>query len=199
MVAGRYVFQRPTVAALLSRGLAVAGLGLLLAGCGHKTPATAKVEVEPPATSYVGTAACVACHATEAAAWRDSHHAKAMQPATADTVLGDFHDATFRYGGLTSRFSTRDGRYFVTTDGADGRLAEGLAAPAVSRAVPGRPAAGAVDCLGRAFPRQRWPSLVSPLRRSARHGRQSPALDSAKPELEFDVCRVPLDQPSPWL
>ena len=124
MVAGRYVFQRPTVAALLSRGLAVAGLGLLLAGCGHKTPATAKVEVEPPATSYVGTAACVACHATEAAAWRDSHHAKAMQPATADTVLGDFHDASFRYGGLTSRFTTRDGRYFVTTDGADGRLAE---------------------------------------------------------------------------
>jgi len=37
---------------------------------------------------------------------------------------GDFGDATFTYGSVTSRFFTRDGRYLVNTDGADGRLAD---------------------------------------------------------------------------
>ena len=45
-----------------------------------------------------------------------------MQDATPATVLGDFGGATFRYGGDTSTFTTRDGRYFVTTDGPDGAL-----------------------------------------------------------------------------
>lgn len=47
-----------------------------------------------------------------------------MQPATADTVLGRFDDARFSYNGVTSTFFRRDGRYFVRTDGADGKLAD---------------------------------------------------------------------------
>src|SRR3954452_18046740 len=73
---------------------------------------------------YVGTAACAGCHAVEATAWRGSHHDLAMEEATPATVLGDFGDATFTYGSVTSRFFTRDGRYLVNTDGADGRLAD---------------------------------------------------------------------------
>jgi tetratricopeptide (TPR) repeat protein len=41
----------------------------------------------PPA--YVGSAACVSCHAQEGAAWSRSHHALSMQPASAGTVLGE--------------------------------------------------------------------------------------------------------------
>jgi predicted CXXCH cytochrome family protein len=77
-----------------------------------------------PAPGYVGSAACARCHAVQARAWRDSHHARAMQEATPGTVLGDFANAQFRYGGVTSTFATRDGRYFVTTDGSDGALRE---------------------------------------------------------------------------
>lgn len=78
---------------------------------------------EPPA-DYVGTASCQECHAEEVAAWRGSQHARAMQQATEETVLGDFGDAPFTYNGITSRFFRRDGRFMVHTDGPDGRLAD---------------------------------------------------------------------------
>jgi Tfp pilus assembly protein PilF len=75
-----------------------------------------------PSASYVGGAVCATCHGAEADAWRGSHHDLAMQPATATTVLGDFDDASFTAYGVTSRFVTRDGRFFVTTEGPDGAL-----------------------------------------------------------------------------
>ncbi|MGH7742243.1 MAG: multiheme c-type cytochrome, partial [Candidatus Eiseniibacteriota bacterium] len=84
-------------------------------------------RAEAPLTlraSYVGAAACRSCHAAEFAAWRGSQHALAMQPATDQTVQGDFHDAEFRDGGITSRFFRRDGRFMVRTDGPDGALAD---------------------------------------------------------------------------
>lgn len=70
--------------------------------------------------TFVGSAACGGCHDSEVAAWRGSHHDLAMQEATAGTVLGDFHDASFTHGDVTSRFF----RFFVTTDGPDGKLGE---------------------------------------------------------------------------
>jgi predicted CXXCH cytochrome family protein len=44
-----------------------------------------------------------------------------MAPATADTVQGDFDGASFRHQGVTTRFFRRDGRFFVHTDGPDGK------------------------------------------------------------------------------
>ena len=41
--------------------------------------------------------------------------------ANARTVLGDFNDTNFTYAGVTSRFFQRDGKFFVNTDGPDGR------------------------------------------------------------------------------
>ncbi|PSJ44715.1 hypothetical protein C7H85_12090 [Zobellella endophytica] len=73
---------------------------------------------------YVGSQLCASCHQAEFSAWRSSHHALAMQHADEDSVLGDFNDATFTYAGVTSRFSRRDGRYFVETDGPNGKLQE---------------------------------------------------------------------------
>jgi predicted CXXCH cytochrome family protein len=79
---------------------------------------------ELSAARFVGSESCAGCHAAETAAWRGSQHARAMQHATETTVLGDFADARFRYAGVESRFFRRDGRYFVRTDGANGRLAD---------------------------------------------------------------------------
>ncbi len=102
------------------RGLAAAGasclLALALAGCGAEPPA--------PTPTYVGRQACAACHPAEDSLWQGSHHAAAMAVADSTTVLGNFDNATYTYGGVTSRFSTREGRYYVTTDGPDGRLTE---------------------------------------------------------------------------
>ena len=74
--------------------------------------------------AYVAEATCAECHAPQHRAWSGSHHDLAMQPATAETVLGDFDGASLTHGGVTSSFFTRDGRFFVNTAGADGRLAD---------------------------------------------------------------------------
>jgi Flp pilus assembly protein TadD len=95
-----------------------------------KTAATAPGTVGPAAVPpraaprFVGSGACKDCHAAEYQAWQGSQHDRAMQHATASTVLGDFNDAVFRYAGIESRFSARDGKFFVRTDGPDGKPAE---------------------------------------------------------------------------
>ncbi|MFM1873316.1 MAG: hypothetical protein RL398_2738, partial [Planctomycetota bacterium] len=74
----------------------------------------------PAEATFVGRAACAQCHAAESAAYADSHHDLAMQPATAATVLGDFNGATFTHYDVTSTFF-RDGDTFVVrTDGRYG-------------------------------------------------------------------------------
>ena len=45
-----------------------------------------------------------------------------MQHADDKSVLGDFGDATVDYYGVRSRFFRKDGKFFVETDGPDGRL-----------------------------------------------------------------------------
>ncbi len=88
-------------------------------------PVTGTVEdtyMAVPPAHFVGGESCASCHTQETAAWRGSHHQLAMQAASEQTVLGDFADATFDYGGITTRFFKRDGKFFVATDGPDGRL-----------------------------------------------------------------------------
>ena len=45
-----------------------------------------------------------------------------MDHASEKTVLGDFANASFDYYGVRSRFFRKDGKFFVETDGADGKL-----------------------------------------------------------------------------
>ncbi len=73
---------------------------------------------------YVGGQVCVSCHVREAERWKGSDHALAMLPANNATVLGNFDHATFEKDGVTSTFFSRDGEYFVRTDGPDGQLHE---------------------------------------------------------------------------
>ena len=72
--------------------------------------------------AFVGTETCSNCHRAEADSWRKSQHAHAMDHATEKSVLGDFNDASFDYFGVHSRFFRKDGKYFVETDGPDGKL-----------------------------------------------------------------------------
>jgi tetratricopeptide (TPR) repeat protein len=76
------------------------------------------------APTFVGRESCAPCHEHETRLWSGSHHDLAMQEATERTVLGDFGDATFTHGGVTSTFFRREGRFFVRTDGPDGELDE---------------------------------------------------------------------------
>jgi len=75
-----------------------------------------------PGGGYVGAQTCAECHATEYRHWQNSHHAQAMLPATEQTVLGDFKNASFAYAGVTSTFFRRDGKFMVRTEGPEGGL-----------------------------------------------------------------------------
>jgi len=85
---------------------------------GRQTPAQLT-----PAT-YVGRQVCTACHKREDDLWSGSDHDLAMQVANEETVRGDFNNTTFTYFGVTSKFSRRNGKFFVRTDGQDGKLHE---------------------------------------------------------------------------
>jgi predicted CXXCH cytochrome family protein len=69
---------------------------------------------------YVGGQTCAECHQPEFDLWRGSHHDRAMEVATEETVLGDFNNATFERLGVTTRFFRRDGKFMVNTEGPDG-------------------------------------------------------------------------------
>ena len=76
------------------------------------------------AGQYVGSQACVSCHEKEVRAWQKSQHHDAMAQAGEPSVLGNFNNAKFTYAGLTSTFFKRAGKFFVNTEGRDGKLAE---------------------------------------------------------------------------
>ena len=67
---------------------------------------------------FVGSAACAQCHAAEHGEWQASDHARAMAPATPDSVLGDF-----AAGRVT------DGRHAASFRREGGRLLIGMEAP----------------------------------------------------------------------
>ena len=77
----------------------------------------------PPAT-FVGNRKCMDCHKREYDNWQDSHHDHAMDAANDKTVLGDFNNAVFESRGIRSRFYRKGQKYFVYTEGVDGRMGE---------------------------------------------------------------------------
>ena len=91
---------------------------LFVAGCGPSEEPQAPVS-DGPAT-FIGSSACQNCHEAEFQGWVGSHHELAMQIADADTVLGDFDDASFDYFGTNTRFFTRDDGFYVRTADASG-------------------------------------------------------------------------------
>ena len=72
------------------------------------------------ASDYVGSTDCKSCHAAEAAAWERSDHFRAMLPATAATVAGDFSDVRVTFHGMDTRFFREGDNHFVETVGRAG-------------------------------------------------------------------------------
>ena len=154
------------------------------------------------AATFVGREACKGCHAGEYERWKGSHHDLAMQEVTDETVLGDFGSRTFTHFGVTSTFYKRDGKYFVKTDGPDGKLHDYPIAYTFGVyplqqyliAFPGG-RYQALNVVWDTRPKkdggQRWFHLYP---KEAVPARRPPPLDGAVPELELHVRRVPLDE-----
>src|ERR1051325_1467057 len=117
MIVGRRTPLAVGVIAVIAIGAAVLWRGAAL------RPHSAGSETLPAAT-YVGAESCAGCHRDAYDAWRKSQHHASMQPATSTSVKGRFDGNQFKYDSVVSTFSERDGRYWVRTDGADGKLAD---------------------------------------------------------------------------
>jgi Tfp pilus assembly protein PilF len=78
----------------------------------------------PPVVRFVGSAKCERCHKQAYGKWKNSHHDLAMDVATDNTVLGDFDDAVLRHNGIETRFFRKNGKFYVHTQGAEGKMGD---------------------------------------------------------------------------
>src|SRR5690606_23370478 len=131
---GNVMFHGVALIPATARTVLPAAFALLVAAC--SAPDTAQVQAVgeggvsqtfrplPGSVDHVGAAVCGQCHQQALLDWQGSHPDLAMQPATPQSVLGDFEGATFDYAGTTTEFRRRGRRYFVHTDGPGGEPAE---------------------------------------------------------------------------
>jgi Tfp pilus assembly protein PilF len=82
----------------------------------------AAVAGETAPIEYAGRSVCAECHEKQAVQWTGSHHDLAMQPATVETVLGNFANASLTHLGVTTSFYKKNGKFMARTEGPDGRL-----------------------------------------------------------------------------
>jgi Tfp pilus assembly protein PilF len=75
-------------------------------------------------STFVGSKKCMDCHKKEYDKWLNSHHDLAMDVVNENTVFGDFDNAVFEDFGVTSRFFRKGDRFFVHTQGPDGKMGE---------------------------------------------------------------------------
>ncbi len=117
--------SKPRIAALAAvMALAIGALAVVFVTEGRFVlPEAFRTSSATPALAFVGSETCAGCHQAETALWKESQHKHAMQHANATSVLGNFDDAGFDYFGVHSRFFKRDSKFFVETDGTDGKLA----------------------------------------------------------------------------
>ena len=71
---------------------------------------------------YIGSDRCIQCHEGEYQQWQKSHHAKAMMLPQENNVLGDFDDKEVTFKEVITRFSSKDGHYFISTENALGQI-----------------------------------------------------------------------------
>ncbi|MCF6268874.1 MAG: tetratricopeptide repeat protein [Melioribacteraceae bacterium] len=75
--------------------------------------------------SFIGKERCVDCHKVEYDQWQQSDHRKAMDVATDSSVLGNFNNSKFvSANGKETLFYKRDGKFFVKTEGVEGKIGE---------------------------------------------------------------------------
>lgn len=71
--------------------------------------------------SHSGDESYRKCHKTEFQEWKKSDHYMSMLPPNDSTVKGDFNNITFKADGVASRFFKKGNKFFINTEGNDGK------------------------------------------------------------------------------
>ncbi|MDD1139605.1 tetratricopeptide repeat protein [Pseudomonas sp. TNT2022 ID233] len=87
-------------------------------------PAKPAPTVATAPASMVDEQQCQGCHSEQVKDWQGSHHQLAMQPADAETMLGDFNNVVVKAENETTRFSRKGDDFWVNTPGIDGKNAD---------------------------------------------------------------------------
>ena len=69
---------------------------------------------------YIGNESCTSCHKEAAETWEGSHHDKAMQSVTEESVLGDFNNSEISIDGVSYVFFKKEADFYVRTKELDG-------------------------------------------------------------------------------
>ena len=78
-------------------------------------------DIQSNSVAYTGDESCRKCHITEFREWKKSDHYMSMLPPNDSTVKGDFNNVTFKADGVTSRFFKKGNKFFINTEGSDGK------------------------------------------------------------------------------
>ncbi len=93
---------------------------LVLDACSNQQTEKQSNKITSIENEYVGSLACKSCHEKAYADWLLSDHFHAMELPNDRTVKGNFN-TTFEADGVVSRFYTKDKKYFLHTEGKDGK------------------------------------------------------------------------------
>ena len=74
-----------------------------------------------PNKHYVGSKKCKECHPNQFKDWEGSHHDKSMQKANRLSIIAPFDGEVYKSQGVTSTFFNREGKFYVNTEGRDGK------------------------------------------------------------------------------
>jgi hypothetical protein len=89
-------------------------LGFVLAGGLGALASAAPPATAPAASPYVGAAACGECHQARHRVWRSGRHSRMLQPATPESVLGDFARERLRLQGEPYTLHRRGDAFAIT-------------------------------------------------------------------------------------
>jgi predicted CXXCH cytochrome family protein len=106
-----------------SRGFALAVALGGLARIALTAPA-GPAPVAPAPSPFVGAAACGACHAAKHRLWSSGRHSRMLQPASEQSVLGDFSRGRLRLQGDTYALARKGGAFTITESYLGGETRE---------------------------------------------------------------------------
>jgi tetratricopeptide (TPR) repeat protein len=113
------MYKKSTILVLITVVLLVIFRVFIVDSCSSKSAKYSAIESS--SIAYVGDQSCKKCHATEFKEWKQSHHYMSMLPPNDSTVKGDFNNITFTADGVTSLFFKKGSKFFINTEGDDGK------------------------------------------------------------------------------